>query len=425
MARIGSALLIIAMFLSCAPVAAAAETGVATPALSYCAHWFARDGNACVTSAGAGQLVVPDANNRQQVEAAMNHCKRTGCKVALYCECGYRGVNVTQVARLFGDVVQRFGTGTIVNQVEVDHIRDISPQARATVARELAQHGFGLILKNSPDVSGLSGTVPIVRVVYEDIVNDSSYRAEMRQLAQQLPSLLITGIVHQGAYGGDGGATPQQADAVFAQFKDFKNVELFYGMPTSFKRAKSFDGQMDSLAREIGHGTLTPGGPGAVPLGGPGTTPFSQTDNRLLGDVRKMLQPSSPYSQISPASSGPLPGYLNPLKSMPSALQPIAPSALTSPTSSASSLLDLLTNPAPANREQTSITLIPRDVRAIPSTRPRDAAADGAAPGLTSVTTFPVLRATTEYRDEEGVLLRSIRLAIDGIARIVSSLFSR
>jgi hypothetical protein len=270
-----------------------------------------------------------------------------------------------------------------VNQVEVDHIADISAAQRTAVLQELGRHGFAVILKNYAGVEAASAILPVSRVVYEDIVNDGNYRADMLRLAQQRPNLLITAIVHQGAYGGDSGATPEQANAVFAQFKDFKNVELFYGMPTSFRKVKSFDGAMESLARELGRGfPIAAPGPGSL-LG-----PFSGPDNRLLGNVRQMLQPSSPFSAIAPPS-GPLPSYLNPLQQNPThAAQPIVVPATSS---AASNLLEALSQPASGGQSRTAISLVSGTERGLTVVRSNPTSSPVTAPqGTTTVTMFPL-----------------------------------
>lgn len=232
-----------------------AGSGERIAALSYCAHWYARTGLACVGNAGPGDQVGVDAFSSSNISSAVSTCRRTGCKISLHCECA-SSADVARVANVFAQLVNRYGSTMLIPQVEVDGIRDISASARTAVAQSLQRHGFSLILKNMASVRELSSHVLVARVVYEDIVHNRQYAQEFKQLAQEFPNLLITGIVHEGGYDGDPGATLEDALQRFAEYGQFRNVELFYGRPSSYSKEKSFDGSIAGVAQH--QGTIVP-----------------------------------------------------------------------------------------------------------------------------------------------------------------------
>lgn len=327
--------------------------GAATPALSYCAHWFSRDGKACLSTATAGQLVAVNAFDAADLAIAGPHCATAGCKVNLYCECASTA-DVQRVATVYAQMVARYGQ-TFLPQVEVDGIRDIPVSARIEVAKALSANGFSLILKNMPNASEFGAIVPVSRVVYEDLVNNTQYAQEFAHLAAQQPALLLTGIVHQGGYDGDAGASSAQAMAAFERLKGLGNVELFYGTPSSFGQAKSFGSQMLAAAREVGQltqgfGAVGGGAPSAGGTSAPAPTQSAPVQNYLSPQQGGAL-PSSPLS----ATAQPL-QYFAPQSSI---APPLSETPAPLPVSS------LLTN-APATTLG-SFASVPRDARVIES----------------------------------------------------------
>jgi len=332
--------------------------GAATPALSYCAHWFSRDGKACLSTATAGQLVSVNAFDATDLGIAGAHCARAGCKINLYCECASTA-DVQKVAAVYAHMVTQYGQ-VFLPQVEVDGIRDIPVSSRTEVARALSANGFSLILKNMPNASEFGTIVPVSRVVYEDLVNNTQYAQEFAQLAAQQPALLLTGIVHQGGYDGDAGASSAQAMATFDKLKGLNNVELFYGTPASFSQAKSFGSQMLAAAREVGQltsglGAVSGGSP--VPSGATAPTPIQSSPAQSYLAPQQM---SAPPAAPIPATAQPL-QYFAPQTSIPPSVSggtvPSSPIATTLTNAPATSLGSLSATPraVPVSLPQISV----------------------------------------------------------------------
>lgn len=283
---------------------AQAESGArgisgSVPALSYCAHWFSRDGKACLSTARSGEQVAVNAFDAPDLALAVNTCRTSGCKITLYCECASSS-DVARLASVYSSLVTRYGGQMFLPYVEVDGIRDLSLHARTDVADALKRSGYALTLKNMANVDEMSVRVPIARVVYEDLVNNTTYATEFKALAQSHPTLLITGIVHQGGYDGDSGSTLERAHVRFKEFESFRNVELFYGTPTTFTKIKAFDGTLENTARGVGSGGMSSSQQSTNPL----TNLFSNTPTSvpsLLSFLQQSVVPASLSSSGHPS----------------------------------------------------------------------------------------------------------------------------
>lgn len=196
------------------------------------------------------------------MNTAVSRCKSSGCKISFYCEAQYSGAqrcDIPAIVQEYSSLVNSYGAELFLPILEIDAIREIDGGHRAALAQALQYHGWSLALKNMGDVAGMSRLVPVARVVYEDLVHNQQYAQEFKQLATAYPTLLLSGIVHQGGYDGDAGASESQAMQRFQEYSSFKNVELFYGMPTSYLKVKSFDGSLGAITSGIG--TLSPTSP--------------------------------------------------------------------------------------------------------------------------------------------------------------------
>lgn len=252
--------------------AAAGASTVEVPVLSYCAHWYARNGSACINDAKAGDEIVV-AWDSQDLSSAIARCQSVGCRISFYCESGQNSsqrCDIPAIETTFKKLVTTYNAQMFLPFLEIDGIRDLSSGARSQLLQQLASIHWSLVLKNMNTVNEFSQIVPVARVVYEDIGPTGSYATEMRQLATQYPNLLISGILHSGCYASSlGGScypavTREQAVQSFQQFAQMKNVELFYGLPGSFEKWKAFDGALGP--KTTGIGTMAQTAPGAFAI---------------------------------------------------------------------------------------------------------------------------------------------------------------
>ena len=402
-------------------------TGALIPPYSYCAHWFARSGKACVSTAVAGDLVVVDTGiptgSMDDIAIAAAHCARAGCKVALYCECETTA-HVQRVKDIFSSFATRF-PGVMYPAVEVDGIRDI-PGKDIDVVRALGTHGLSLILKNYNAIERYSQYTPVARVIYEDIGRTGSYLDEFKQLAASRPSLLISGILHQGSYASDLGGTNYpgtsmaEAQQIFTSLAQFKNVELFYGTPTGFQKIKSFDGGISGIAREegvISSRYTPPGFTGNTGISTVGLAQSMQGFSNAPIASQPIQQPFSPaniqlagFSQPTPA-----PAATNPISQSATppanSIEKIANGSLPDPTKVTPS------QPAPIPLNDNTVS-----GNALPVPANVDATTDASpTPQIIAPQTFPTTPANDPNTDS---IVSSIANAVLELLKSVTSFFS-
>ncbi len=275
--------------------AAAGASAVEVPVLTYCAHWYARNGTACINDAKAGDEVVV-AWDSGDLSSAIARCQSSGCKISFYCESGQSGsqrCDIPAIEATFKKLVTTYNAQMFLPFLEIDGIRDLSSGARSQLLQQLASIHWSLVLKNMNTVAEFSRVVPVARVVYEDIGPTGSYANEMRQLAAQYPNLLVSGILHSGCYASNlGGSCYQavsreQAVQSFQQFAQMKNVELFYGLPSSYEKWKAFDGALG--VKTSGVGTLVQTAPGAFAI-----SPAAPGSSMLPASLFTNPQPVAP-----------------------------------------------------------------------------------------------------------------------------------